>query len=217
VAAGHAALGQVPQGLARDRAAAQPHHAALRAAHRHQPVGQRPQAGGHLPAGPGEGIGDQLGQDAPPAAPVLAGGDLASAAAAEAGGNAAAAGAGRLAGGVQARQRGQGAAAGADAGAQPGLQVAVRADPPLRPAGAAGVALAAARTRREPGRIGLAPARRRGILRHPASATHSPRAQSPRQPAVPSGRYSASNLSRSTSSGTGLYRAILGSRRYVSL
>ena len=40
----------------------------------------------------------------------------------------------------------------------PGLQVAVLADPPLRQAaGAAGVALAAARTRREPGGNGLTP------------------------------------------------------------
>ena len=162
VAAGHAITGQVLQGLACYRAAAQPRHAALRAVHRDQPVGQRPQLGGDLPAGPGEGIGDQPAQHAPPAAAVLAGGDLASAAAPEAGGDAAAGGAGRLSGGVQARQRGQGAAAGAGAGAQPGLQVAVLADPPLRPAGgAAGIALAAARTRREPGRIGLTATRPR--------------------------------------------------------
>jgi hypothetical protein len=147
VAAGHAVMGQVPQGFARYRAAAQPYHAALRAVHRHQPVGQRPQLGRHLSAGPGEGIGDQPGEHAPPAAPALARGDLAAAAAAEAGGDAAAAGAGRLPGRVQARQRGEGAAAAAGAGAQPGLQVAVLADSPLRPAvGAAGVALAAART-----------------------------------------------------------------------
>jgi hypothetical protein len=162
VAAGDAVPGQVPQGLARDRAAAQPQDAALRAAHGHQPVGQRPQAAGHLSAGPGKGIGDQLGQDAPPAAPPLTGRDLAPAAAAEAGGDAAAAGAGRLPAGVQTWQRGEGAAAGAAAGAQPGLQVAVLADPSLRPVtGAAGVALAAARTGREPGRIGLASARPR--------------------------------------------------------
>ena len=58
VAAGHPVTGQVPQGLARYRAAAQPYHAALRAVHRHQPVGQRPQVGGDLSAGSGEGIGD---------------------------------------------------------------------------------------------------------------------------------------------------------------
>jgi len=50
VAARDAVPGQVPQGLARYRAAAQPRHAALRAAHGHQPVGQRPQVGGHLPS-----------------------------------------------------------------------------------------------------------------------------------------------------------------------
>ena len=113
--------------------------------------------GGHLPAGPGQEAGDQPGQDAPPAAPPLPDGDLAPAAAAEAGGDAAAAGADRLPGGVQTWQRGEGAAASAGAGAQPGLQIAALADPPLRPViGAAGVALAAARMGREPGRIGLA-------------------------------------------------------------
>ena len=134
VAAGHAVTGQVLQGFARYRAAAQPRHAALRAVHRHQPVGQRPQVRGDLSVWSGEGIGDQPGEHAPPAAAALAGGDLASAAAPEAGGDAAAAGAGRLPGGGQARQRGEGAAAGAGAGAQPGLQVAVLADPSLRPA-----------------------------------------------------------------------------------
>src|SRR5438094_6017665 len=98
----------------------------------------------------GQDIGDQLGQHAPPAAPALTGGDLAPAAAAEGGWDAAAPGADRLVGGVQARQRGESAAASADAGAQPGLQVAVLADPSLRPAvGAAGLALTAARARRE--------------------------------------------------------------------
>src|SRR5215475_5151227 len=117
-----------------------------------------PSASGHrrgdLPAGPAENIGDQLGQHAPPALSALAGGDFTPAAAAEPGGDAAAASADRLSGGIQARQRGEGTATGARAGAQPGLQVAVFAGPSFRPGiGAARVTLAAARTRREPGRI----------------------------------------------------------------
>ena len=179
-----AAMGQALQGLAGYRAPPQPHHPALRAAHRHQPVRQRPQMAGHLPAGPGKDIGDQLGQHAPPAAPTLTRDDLAPAAAPKAGGDAAAAGAGRLPGGVQARQRGERAATGAGAGAQPGLQVAVLTDPPLRPAiGAAGVALAAARARREASRIGLAAAR----PRHAGSYSGSRmRARSGRRPGLSS-------------------------------
>jgi hypothetical protein len=162
VAAGDAAMGQLPQGLACYRAAAQPDHAALRAAHRHQPVGQRPQVRGHLPAGPAKNIGDDFSQHAPPAAPALTGGDLAPAAALQPRGDTAAAGAGWLPGGVQARQRGESAASGAGAGPQPGPQVAILADPPLRPAvDTDGVALATARTRREASRIGLAAARPR--------------------------------------------------------
>ena len=158
VAAWNAAVGQVLQDRARCHAPAQPYHAALRAAHRHQPICQRLQAGRHPSAGSGEDIGDQAGKDAPPAALVFAGGDVAPAAAPESSRDAAAAGADRLPGGVQARQRRESTATGAGAGAQPGLQVAVLADPPLRPAiGAAGVTLATAHTRREPAGIGLTP------------------------------------------------------------
>ena len=42
-------MGQVPHGLPRYRAAAQPYHAALRAAHRHQSIRERPQVGTCLP------------------------------------------------------------------------------------------------------------------------------------------------------------------------
>ncbi len=142
---------------------------------------------------PGSGIGDQPGQDAPPASPALAGpgGNLAPAAAAEAGGDAAAAGAGRLPGRVQARQRGEGAAVGAGAGAQPGLQVAVLADSPLRPAiGAAGVALPSAHragTGREPGgnRAGSG-WRRRGRGMPGCYSSSRMRARSDRRPGLSS-------------------------------
>jgi hypothetical protein len=157
-----AAMGQALQGLTGYRAAPQPHHPALRAAHRHQPVGERPQVGGHLPAGPAENIADDFSQHAPPAAPALPGGDLAPAATPKTGGNTAAAGADRLPGGVQTRQRRESAATSASAGAQPGPQVAILAEPPLRPGvGTARVALATAHTWREASRIGLAPTRPR--------------------------------------------------------